>query len=286
MNNIQKLIDAVALDDKEEMGTAFASIMQDKIRAAVDVKTIEVAEKIYNAEETIKEASEEVLLERDSALVDMIKYSGPTGLFSKKIAKVITDDDEAALFPTGMVTRDGIAMQKILLDYIADKMGTDPKEKFGPYFDRVDLVGPGRKGKTALRGALDPKKKFKIKDLIKALKTFKEEVGEEELAEATIEIPTDEKAIKQFLDKAKMMRATEKDFDQSMKPLDLKAFAKFDKIARDHKDFKDAYQTGYDSGMGYDLPKGGGLEGNNPHKKNTFAYSLWMDIAGQGMNDA
>ena len=105
----------------------------------------------------------------------MIKYSGAVGLFAKKVAKVITDDDEAALFPTGMVTRDGVAMQEILLNYIADKMGTNPKEKFGPYFDRVDLVGPGREGKTALRGALDPRRKYKIKDLMKALKTFKED---------------------------------------------------------------------------------------------------------------
>ena len=237
-------------------------------------------------------SNKESLLERDTALVDMIKYSGAVGLFSKKVAKVITDDDEAALFPTGMVTRDGVAMQRILLNYIADKMGTDPKRKFGPYFDRVDLVGPGREGKTALRGALDPRKKFKIKDLIKALETFKEEVteseevSEEKLSEAKIEVPTDEKDVKAFLDKAKSMRASEKDFQQSMKPLDLKAFAKFDKHARDHKDFKGAYEMGYDAGMGYDLPKGGGLEGNNPHKKNTFAYSIWMDIAGQRMSDA
>jgi len=108
----------------------------------------------------------------------------------------------------------------------------------------------------------------------------------EELEEATIEIPTDEKDIKAMLDKAKQLRSTEKDFNQSMKLLDLKAFAKFDKIARGHKDFIGAYGLGYDAGMGYDLPKGGGLEGNNPHKKNTFAYWLWMDVAGQGMSDA
>ena len=123
-------------------------------------------------EQTAKASGESI---SESKLVDMIKYSGAVGLFSKKVAKVITDEDEAALFPTGMITRDGVAMQEILLNYIANKMGTDPKEKFGPYFDRVDLVGPGRSGKTALRGALDPRKKHKIKDLIKALKTFKEE---------------------------------------------------------------------------------------------------------------
>ena len=150
------------------------------------------AEEIFNTPrdtsevdpEPIVEFTEEDLSEdlepiSESKLVDMIKYSGATGLFAKKVAKVITDNDEAALFPTGMVTRDGVAMQKILLNYIADKMGTDPKEKFGPYFDRTDLVGPGMSGKTALQGALDPRKKYKIKDLIKALKTFKEEADPE-----------------------------------------------------------------------------------------------------------
>jgi len=130
-------------------------------------------------EETFEDISEDLEPISESKLVDMIKYSGAVGLFAKKVAKVITDEDEAALFPTGMNTRDGVAMQEILLNYIANKMGTDPKEKFGPYFDRVDLVGPGMSGKTALRGALDPRKKHKIKDLIKALKTFKEEADPE-----------------------------------------------------------------------------------------------------------
>lgn len=242
-----------------------------------------------------KEILEGKELTEGSKLEDMILYSGPTGLFAKKVAKVITDNDPAAVFVPGMNTRDGVAMQKILLDYIAGKMGTNPKEKFGPYFDGVDLVGPGADGKTLIRGALDPKKKVKIKDLIKALKdeeTYRlrwasrhsEEAAE--LTEAKIEVPTDEKDIKAFLDKAKKLRATEKDFALSMLPLDLKTFAKFDKLARDHKDYKGAYELGYDAGMGYDLPKGGGLEGNNPHKKNTFAYLLWMDIAGQGAMDS
>jgi hypothetical protein len=141
-----------------------------------EIEPVEITEEETEVTTEELEESTDLILERDSALVDMIKYSGAVGLFAKKVAKVITDNDEAALFPTGMVTRDGVAMQQILLDYIAKKMGTNPKEKFGPYFDRVDLVGPGREGKTALRGALDPRKKHTIKDLIKALKTFKEDV--------------------------------------------------------------------------------------------------------------
>ena len=108
----------------------------------------------------------------------------------------------------------------------------------------------------------------------------------EGITESTIEIPTDEEGIQELLDNSKMMRATEMDFQQSMKPLDLKQFAMFDKHARDHEYFKGAYEMGYDAGMGYDLPKPGGLEGNNPHQEGTFAYYLWMDMAGQGMADA
>ena len=252
MNNIQKLIDAVALDDKEEMGTAFASIMQDKIRSAVDVKTIEVAEKIYNAEETIEESTEVTISVDNVALTEALRAGrGKTTIDVDYIGDSYFTNVSQRKFkikikPTGNTTADITGEKKNIIAFLqSDDYGMDDLD---------------------------------IKDLFPQLL--------ESLTEAKIEIPTDEKAIKQFLDKAKMMRATEKDFNQSMKGLDLKAFAKFDKIARDHKDFKDAYQTGYDSGMGYDLPKGGGLEGNNPHKKNTFAYYLWMDIAGQGMNDA
>ena len=165
MNNIQKLIDAVALGDKEQMADAFSAVMQDKVRTAIDVKTIETAEKIYNAEQTESE-------------------------------------------------------------------------------------------------------------------------NEETLSEAKIEIPADSKGMKGFLDKAKTLRASQKDYDQSMANLDLKQFTEFDKIARGHKDFKKAYELGYDMGMGEGLPKRGGLEGNNPHKKNTLAYHIWMDLAGQGEADA
>ena len=58
-----------------------------------------------------------------------------------------------------------------------------------------------------------------------------------DLTEAKIEIPADEKGIKAFLDKAKRLRATEKDYDQAMKELDLKTFTKMDKLVRNHKDF-------------------------------------------------
>ena len=108
----------------------------------------------------------------------------------------------------------------------------------------------------------------------------------EELTEAKIEIPTDEKSMKAFLDNSKRLRATEKDYDRAMAALDLNQFTKFDKLVRNHKDFTNAYEIGYDMGMGEGLPKPGGLENNSPHKKNTLAHWIWMDTAGQGAADA
>jgi hypothetical protein len=167
MSKIQNFINAVSLGDKDEMAKAFSDVMRDKAQQAINVATIETAEKIYNA--------------------------------------------------------------------------------------------PATETETVVES---------------------EEIEEAEELLEMVEVPTDKKDLKIFLDKAKRMRATEKDYIASMKSLDLKAFGVFDKHARDHKDFKDAYQTGKN------LPKKGGLEGNNPHKKNTYAYHLWMDIAGQGMADA
>jgi len=109
----------------------------------------------------------------------------------------------------------------------------------------------------------------------------------EELLEM-VEVPADKKAMKTFLDKAKRMRITQKEYMATVKALgsDIKKYGEFDKLTRGHKDFKDARQMGYDMGMGNDLPKPGGLEGNNPHKKNTYAYHLWLDLAAEGMADA
>ena len=252
MNNIQKLIDAIALDDKEEMGTAFASIMQDKIRTAIDVKNIEVAEKIYNTKETVEESAEVTISVDDVSLTEALRAGkGKTTIDADYIGdsyftNVSQRQFKIKIKPTGKSTADITGEKKNIIAFLqSDDYGMDDRD---------------------------------IKDLFPELL--------ESLTEATIEVPTDEKGVKQFLDKAKKLRSTEKDFNQSMKPLDLKQFAMFDKIARGHKNFDKAYGLGYDAGMGYDLPKGGGLEGNNPHKKNTFAYYLWMDIAGQGMNDA
>jgi hypothetical protein len=399
MNNIQKLISAVTLGDKEEMGKQFASIMQDKVRAAVDVKTIEVAEKIYNTEETITESAEVTISVDNVALTEALRagkgkttvdadYMGdryftnvsqrkfkikikPTGkstaditgekkdiiAFLKSDDYGMDDRDIKDLFPELLEAKSMIINRAVrIVDELetmlkkGSRLNKEVNKTLGGNYDRdfkemqdsmddiydtwKDIEGEigmmmseeveiseakGRETNRAVRNIDELETMLKrgsklnrevnktlggnydrdfkemqdsMDDIFDTWKDIEGEIDmmmmseEVEISEAKIEVPTDEKAMKAFLDKAKSMRATEKDFQQSMKPLDLKQFAKFDKHARDHKDFKGAYEMGYDAGMGYDLPKGGGLEGNNPHKKNTFAYSLWMDIAGQGMSDA
>ena len=88
-NNIQKLIAAVSLGDEKEMGQAFASIMQDKVRAAIDIKNIEVAEKIYNAEETIEEAKS-MDINRTSRFIDELEGSLKRGSkLNKEVNKIL-----------------------------------------------------------------------------------------------------------------------------------------------------------------------------------------------------
>lgn len=356
MNNIQKLISAVSLGDEEEMASTFSSIMQDKVRTAIDVKTIEVAEKIYNAKESIEEAKS-MIINRASIIVNELEVSLQKGSrLNKEINKTLggnydrnfkeMQDSMDDIFDAWNDIESEIDMrmsesltEAIDFSKVPDKNLISWVTKFrtvkgNPWSDfKRDMAAAEREVKlrklkveeAEISEAIDFSKvpddqliawigKFRTvltkaglplkvdryvkgnpwsdfkKDFASAEKEAKKrglKIEESvQVTEAKIEVPTDEKGIKQFLDKAKMMRATEKDFDQSMKPLDLKQFEMFDKIARGHKDFDKAYDIGYDAGMGYDLPKPGGLESNNPHKKNTIAHWLWMDIAGQGMNDA
>ena len=378
MNNIQKLISAVSLGDEEEMASTFSSIMHDKVRTAIDVKTIEVAENIYNAKESIEEAKS-MIINRASNIVNELEVSLQKGSrLNKEINKTLggnydrdfkemqdsMDDifdawndieseidmkmtEEASITEAKSAiinrTSRNISDLEVMLKR-GSKLNKEINKTLGGNYDRnfkemqdsmddifdawndieseIDMrmseslteaidfskvpddqliAWIGRFRTVLTKAGLplkvdryvkgNPWSDFK-KDFANAEKEAKKrglKVEESiQVTEAKIVIPPEasEKGIRWIINKAKQLSATEKDFDQSMKPLNLKQFEIFDKIARNHKDFDKAYDIGYDAGMGYDLPKPGGLEGNNPHKKNTFAYWLWMDIAGQGMNDA
>jgi hypothetical protein len=96
---------------------------------------------------------------------------GPPPLLTKKdVERNIKDNDDASFYRGW--TSDGNPMQLILKRYLVKKMNKG--DDYDPYFDGTSLVGPGFSGKTALAGALDPKKGYKVKDLLKALKKFKD----------------------------------------------------------------------------------------------------------------
>lgn len=48
MNNIQRFIDATETGDKAVAGTAFNTLMTDKIKVMLDIKKIELASEIYD----------------------------------------------------------------------------------------------------------------------------------------------------------------------------------------------------------------------------------------------
>jgi hypothetical protein len=52
-NNVKKIIDSLALGDKEGADSAFKDLMQNKVKDAVDAKTIEVADKVHNVTESV-----------------------------------------------------------------------------------------------------------------------------------------------------------------------------------------------------------------------------------------
>ena len=54
-HNVKKIIDSIALGDKEQADTAFKDLMRNKVKDAVDTKTIEVADKVYNVEESLSD---------------------------------------------------------------------------------------------------------------------------------------------------------------------------------------------------------------------------------------
>jgi len=73
-NNVKKIIDSLALGDKEGADSAFKDLMQNKVRDAVDTKTIEVADKVHNVTESVntEDDTEDALYEEaiDAILED------------------------------------------------------------------------------------------------------------------------------------------------------------------------------------------------------------------------
>ena len=54
-NNVKKIIDSIALGDKDQADTAFKDLMRNKVNDAVDTKKLEVTDKVYNVTESIDE---------------------------------------------------------------------------------------------------------------------------------------------------------------------------------------------------------------------------------------
>ena len=110
-NNVKKIINSIALGDKEKADDAFKDLMQNKVKGAVDTKTIEVADEVYNvneacdsgaAEDSLYEDAIDAILEDEDAnvaemsdeelekiLEDRFKTLSEVGGLLKKIGKGI-----------------------------------------------------------------------------------------------------------------------------------------------------------------------------------------------------
>ena len=122
--------------------------------------------------------------------VKTISHEKVSKLTCKEIEAAISDKDKASLFAvtdfsTGPKTRDGLRLHEMLLRYITKKSGIsapNPRGEYDAYINwtnKEDLMISKsaedddyrvNTGTIALKGALNPKKKFKVQDLIKALK--------------------------------------------------------------------------------------------------------------------
>lgn len=92
-NNVKKIIDSLALGDKEEADSAFKDLMRNKVKDAVDTKTIEVADKIYNVTESVntEDDTEDALYEE---AIDTILEDGDitiSEMSDEELEKILED---------------------------------------------------------------------------------------------------------------------------------------------------------------------------------------------------
>lgn len=92
-NNVKKIIDSLALGDKEGADSAFKDLMQNKVRDAVDTKTIEVADKVHNVTESVntEDDAEDALYEE---AIDAILEDGDitiSEMSEEELEKILED---------------------------------------------------------------------------------------------------------------------------------------------------------------------------------------------------
>jgi len=92
-NNVKKIIDSLALGDKEEADSAFKDLMRNKVKDAVDTKTIEVADKVHNVTESVKteDDTEDALYEE---AIDAILEDGDitiSEMSDEELEKILED---------------------------------------------------------------------------------------------------------------------------------------------------------------------------------------------------
>jgi len=90
MADIKKLITSLAMGDKDEASSVFNNLMRDKVKSAVDTKTVEVADKVYNDKES--SINESTLSEED--LEDSLYEMAIDGILEDETVNISEMSDE------------------------------------------------------------------------------------------------------------------------------------------------------------------------------------------------
>ena len=98
----------------------------------------------------------QIIGQKVNGIIDNKRIGAARSFTAESIYEAVSDNDSASDVD-----------QLKLAKYVAKKAGFSAKDIKKVYFDDADLVSGS---KTVLVGAIDPKKKFRVSDLIKSLK--------------------------------------------------------------------------------------------------------------------
>ena len=294
-NNVKKIINSIALGDKEKADAAFKDLMRNKVKGAVDTKTIEVADEVYNvneahdAEESLYEDAINAILEDEDANVAEMSDEELEKILEDRFKTLSEKDDllndsvvGGVLGTIGKGIGKGIASRVTVSGRAdrADKKATAGDEKIKDR-ERLMVAKEKIKAQKALRKAQKAAKRAgkpvprSYSDAgIQPPGEAKEENSHDSLADAdkeeldeaippllvsilkTVAIGAGKALLKGLLDKAEKQKITPKEYDKVSSKLDKTAA--FDNLKSADARFRAK---------------------RNPFERGTLAYQMFDDLS-------
>lgn len=162
-NNVKKIINSIALGDKEEADIAFKDLMQNKVKGAVDTKTIEVADAVYNVNESSEEYDAEDALYEEA--IDAILEDGDISIIEmsdEEVEKILEDRFKTLSEKPGLLKKIGKGIaSRVTVSGRADRAAKKAEKGEKKIADRAKLMKAKLqiKAQKALRKAQKAAKK-------------------------------------------------------------------------------------------------------------------------------